>query len=157
MLPPCASPLLCFVSASLWPRPRNRAMAGRRRTRFRCALRVSSPTIARPRALNARPSGLPSRSPSCHASRSEAVPPPAGSSASRAIVEDLSLRRERQPSGPISRSLKSAQVLASVLSGSQIARATNRWWPLLIGHGSPPASAPPRTRPRDCEYGGRTQ
>ena len=45
--------------------------------------------LARPCAVNARPSGLPSRSPSRHASRSAAVPPPAGRSSSRAIVEDL--------------------------------------------------------------------
>src|SRR2546430_10605978 len=52
------------------------ATADSNRTRFRRALRVSSPTIARPCAVNARPSGLPSRSPSCHASRSAAVRPP---------------------------------------------------------------------------------
>jgi len=77
----------------LWPRLRNCAIAGSSRTRFRRGLRVSSPTIARPCAVNARPSGLPSRSPSRHASRSAAVPPPAGRSSSRAIVEDLSLSR----------------------------------------------------------------
>ena len=74
-------------------RPRNCATAGSSRTRFRRGLRVSSPTIARPCAVNARPSGLPSRSPSRHASRSAAVPPPAGRSSSRAIVQDLSLSR----------------------------------------------------------------
>ena len=42
----------------------------------------------------------------------------------------------------------------NVLSGSQIARATKRWCPLLIGHRSPSASAPPRTKPRDRECGG---
>jgi hypothetical protein len=41
----------------LWPRPRNCATSGSRRRRFRRGLRVSSPTIARPCAVNARPSG----------------------------------------------------------------------------------------------------
>ena len=76
LLLPCASPLLCFVSGSPWPPPRNCAIAGSSRTRFRRALRVSSPTTARPSAVNARPSGLPSRSPSRHASRSPVVPRP---------------------------------------------------------------------------------
>src|SRR5271166_3989785 len=78
-------------SVSLWPD--YSATAGSSRRRFRRGLRVSSPTIARPCAVNARPSGLPSRSPSRHASRSAAAPPPAGRSSSRAIVEDLSLSR----------------------------------------------------------------
>ena len=38
--------------------------------------------------------------------------------------------------------------------GRQIARATKRWCPFLIGHRSPSASAPPSTKPRDRECGG---
>jgi hypothetical protein len=79
---PGSTPNRAANQLRLWPRPRNCATAGSSRTRFRCGLRVSSPTIARPCAVNARPSGLPSRSPSRHASRSAAVPPPAGRSSS---------------------------------------------------------------------------
>ena len=60
---PGSTPNRAANQLRLWPRPRNCATAGSSRTRFRCGLRVSSPTIARPCAVNARPSGLPSRSP----------------------------------------------------------------------------------------------
>ena len=130
-------------------RPFDAAIAGSSRTRLRRGLRLSSATTALPPAVNASPSGLPPRSRKRHAVVSEAVPPPGARSSIRAIVADLSLSRYSQPSGPISRSLKSAQVFVSVLSGTQTAQATSVCFPVATGQTAPPGKALSRFKPRE--------
>ena len=122
-------------------RPFNAAIAGSSRTRFRRGLRLSRATTALPPAVNARPSGLPPRPRKRHALVSEALPPPGARSSIRAIAADSSLSRYSRPSGPISRSLKSAQAFVSVLSGTQTAQATSVCFPPATGHSAPSGKA----------------
>src|SRR5262245_41314638 len=64
------------------------AIAGSNRTKLRRALRLSKATMAWPLAVNARPSGLPLRSPNRQAEASAAIPPPGLRSSIRAMVAD---------------------------------------------------------------------